>query len=49
MSGTAGIRNRASWWGKILSRAMPESADVSMGLACVRRNKNNSGNAGPRS
>jgi hypothetical protein len=49
MSGTAGMRKRASWWGKMLRRATPEMADIRAGVKCDRRRKKRSGNAGPSS
>jgi hypothetical protein len=49
MSGTAGMRKRASWWGKMLRIATPEMADMRAGVKCDRRRKKRSGNAGPSS
>jgi hypothetical protein len=49
MSGTAGMRNRASWCGNRLKRAMPDRADRRVTLRCERRRKKRSGKAGPSS
>lgn len=47
--GTAGNKKRASWCGKMLSRATPDRADIRFMVMCALRRKNRSGMAGPSS
>jgi hypothetical protein len=47
ISGTAGSKNRASWCGKMLSRATPERAETRIMVICALRRKKRSGAAGP--
>jgi len=49
ISGTAGSKNRASWCGKILSKATPDKAEARTMVTCALRRTNRSGAAGPRS